>query len=138
LVLVVPAHDLCEVAGRLEIAQDERFATNSVRVRNRVTIAPLLEAVFRTRPVADWSEALAKVGVPCGPIHAIDRVFEDPQVRARGMVIEVPYAPAGKLMMVRSPIRMSVTPLESAQPPPTLGEHNIDVLWPAPGSRAVR
>ncbi len=142
-VIVAAANDvqfrkLCEVAGRPEIAQDERFATNSARVRNRVTIAPLLETVFRTRPVADWSEALAKVGVPCGPIHAIDRVFDDPQVKARGMVIEVPYAPAGKLMMVRSPIRMSVTPLESAQPPPTLGEHNIDVLRPAPGGRAVR
>ncbi|MBI3529970.1 MAG: CoA transferase [Betaproteobacteria bacterium] len=142
-VIVAAANDtqfrkLCEAAGRPEIAQDERFATNSARVSSRAIIAPLLEAIFRSRPVADWTEALAKVGVSCGPIHSIDRVFDDPQVRARGMVVEVPYAPAGKLKMTASPIRMSVTPLESVQPPPTLGEHNNDVLRPAPGGGAAR
>jgi crotonobetainyl-CoA:carnitine CoA-transferase CaiB-like acyl-CoA transferase len=132
-VIVAAANDaqfrkLCEVAGRPEIAQDGRFATNSARVRNRAIIAPLLEAIFRSRPVADWTEALGKVGVPCGPIHSIDRVFDDPQVRARGMVIEVPYAPAGKLKMTASPIRMSATPLDSARPPPLLGEHQQEIF----------
>ena len=122
---------LCETAGRPEIAQDERFATNPARVRNRAIIAPLLEAVFRSRPVADWTEALAKVGVPCGPIHSIDRVFEDPQVRARGMVVEVPYAPAGRLKMTASPIRMSATSLDSARPPPLLGEHQQEIFQPS-------
>ena len=132
-VIVAAANDaqfrkLCEAAGRPEIAQDERFATNPARVRNRAIIAPLLEAIFRSRPVADWTEALAKVGVPCGPIHSIDRVFEDPQVRARGMVVEVPYAPAGRLKMTASPIRMSATPLDSARPPPLLGEHQQEIF----------
>lgn len=127
-VIVAAANDaqfrkLCEAAGRPDIARDERFATNTARVRNRAIVAPLLEAVFRSRSAADWTEALARVGVSCGPILSIDRVFDDPQVRARGMVVEVPYAPAGTLKMTASPIRMSATPLECAKPPPLLGEH---------------
>jgi crotonobetainyl-CoA:carnitine CoA-transferase CaiB-like acyl-CoA transferase len=132
-VIVAAANDaqfrkLCEVAGRSEIAKDERFATNSARVRNRAVLTPLLEAIFRARPVADWSEALASVGVSCGPIHTIDKVFDDPQVKARGMVVEVPYAPAGSLKMTASPIRMSATPLDSAKPPPLLGEHQHEIF----------
>jgi crotonobetainyl-CoA:carnitine CoA-transferase CaiB-like acyl-CoA transferase len=132
-VIVAAANDaqfkkFCEAAGRPEIAQDERFATNSARVRHRAIVTPLLEAIFRSRTIADWTEALARVGVSCGPIHSIDRVFEDPQVRARGMVVEVPYAPAGTLKMTASPIRMSATPLDSARPPPLLGEHQQEIL----------
>jgi crotonobetainyl-CoA:carnitine CoA-transferase CaiB-like acyl-CoA transferase len=127
-IIVAAANDaqfrkLCEAAGRPDIVHDERFATNSARVRHRAIVAPLLEALFRARSVADWSEALARVGVSCGPIHSIDRVFDDPQVRARGMVVEVPYAPSGTLKMTASPIRMSATPLDPARPPPLLGEH---------------
>src|SRR5258706_1929881 len=133
-VIVAAANDaqfrkLCETAGRPEIAKDERFATNSARVRNRAVLAPLLEAIFRARPVADWSEVLANVGVSCGPIHTIDKLFDDPHVKARGMVVEVPYAPAGSLKMTASPIRMSATPLDSAKPPPLLGEHQKEVLF---------
>ena len=132
-VIVAAANDvqfrkLCEVAGRPEIASDERFATNSARVRNRVLVTPLLDAIFRARPVADWSGALARAGVSCGPILSIDKVFDDPQVRARGMVVEVPYAPAGTLKITGSPIRMSATPLDSAKPPPLLGEHQHEIF----------
>ena len=132
-VIVAAANDvqfrkLCEVAGRPEIAQDERFATNSERVRHRAVVSPLLEDLFRARSVADWTEALATAGVSCGPILTIDRVFDDPQVRARGMVVEVPYAPAGRLKMTASPIRMSATPIDSARPPPLLGEHQQEIF----------
>jgi crotonobetainyl-CoA:carnitine CoA-transferase CaiB-like acyl-CoA transferase len=132
-VIVAAANDaqfrkLCESAGRPEIAADERFATNSARVRNRAIITPLLEEIFRSRTVSDWSEALPKCGVSCGPIYSMDEVFDDAQVKARGMVVEVPYAPAGTLKMTASPIRMSATPLDSAKPPPLLGEHQQEVF----------
>jgi crotonobetainyl-CoA:carnitine CoA-transferase CaiB-like acyl-CoA transferase len=132
-VIVAAANDaqfrkLCEAAGRPEIAQDERFSTNSARVRNRSLVTPLLEAIFRARTVADWSVTLARVSVSCGPIHAVDKVFDDPQVKARGMVVEVPYVPSGTLKMTASPIRMSATPLDCARPPPLLGEHQHEIL----------
>jgi crotonobetainyl-CoA:carnitine CoA-transferase CaiB-like acyl-CoA transferase len=136
-VIVAAANDaqfkkLCEAARRPEIAKDERFATNSARVRNRAIVTPLLEAFFRSRSVADWTAALSDVGVSCGPIYSMDQVFDDLQVKARGMVVEVPYAPAGTLKMTASPIRMSATPVTHGIPPPLLGEHNREVLLPVP------
>ena len=132
-VIVAAANDvqfrkLCEAAVRPGLAQDERFATNSARVRNRAIVMPLLEEVFRSRSVADWTATLAKAGVSCGPIYSMDQVFDDPQVKARGMVVEVPYAPAGVLKMTANPVRMSGTPLTHSVPPPLLGEHNDQVL----------
>ena len=131
-VIVAAANDsqfrkLCEAAGRPEIARDERFATNSARVRNRALVTPLLEEIFHSRSVAYWGETLAAVGVSCGPIHTIDRVFDDPHVKARGSVVEVPYAPAGTLKLAASPIKMSATPVVHGVPP-LLGEHNREVL----------
>ena len=131
-VIVAAANDvqfrkLCEAAVRPGLAQDERFATNSARVRNRAIVMPLLEEVFRSRSVADWTATLAKAGVSCGPIYSMDQVFNDPQVKARGMVVEVPYAPAGVLKMTANPVRMSGTPLTHSVPPPLLGEHNDQV-----------
>ena len=66
----------------------------------------------------------------------MDQVFDDPQVNARGMVVEVPYAPAGTLKMTASPIRMSATPLSHGVPPPLLGEHNREVFPPVPDDPA--
>ena len=140
-VIVAAANDaqftkLCEAARRPAIAQDKRFATNSARVRNRAIVTPLLEAVFRSRSVADWTATLAKAGVPCGPIYSMDQIYDDPQVKARGMVVEVPYAPAGTLKMTVSPIRMSATPPAHGIPPPLLGEHNREVFPPVPDDPA--
>jgi formyl-CoA transferase len=132
-VIVAAANDaqfrkLCEAAGRPELARDERFSTNSARVRNRLALAPLLDAMFAQRPLAFWTTELPRIGVSCGPIYSIDKVFEDPQVRARDMVVEVPYGPAGTLKMLRSPIRMSVSSTTSDMPPPLLGEHDVPIL----------
>jgi formyl-CoA transferase len=132
-VIVAAANDsqfakLCDVAGRPELRGDPRFATNSARIRNRSAITPVLEEIFRRRSVADWTKTLAASGVPCGPIYTIDQVFEDPQVKARGMKFEMPYAPAGKLAMTASPIRLSATPPAYPLPPPLLGEHTAQVL----------
>ena len=118
----------CEVAGRPDLARDVRFAGNPARVSNRAILTPILEAIFRERSTADWTDALSQAGVPCGPVLSIDQAFEHPQVKARGMVVEVPYAPAGKLKMTANPIRMSATPLDCAKPPPMLGEHQQEIF----------
>jgi crotonobetainyl-CoA:carnitine CoA-transferase CaiB-like acyl-CoA transferase len=78
---------LCAVLG-LDLADEPRFATNSARVTHRATLIPLLEAAINTWAKADLYEALERAGVPAGPINAIDEVFADPQVQARGMRIE--------------------------------------------------
>jgi len=77
---------LCTMLG-LALGDDPRFATNPARVTNRAALIPLLDAAIRTWAKADLYEALEAAGVPAGPINAVDEVFADPQVLARGMQI---------------------------------------------------
>ena len=118
----------CAAAGKPEWARDPRFAKNADRVRERALLAPMIEAVMRTRTQRDWLDALEQVGVPCGPINTIDQVFEDPQVRAREMQVDLPHALGGSVPQVASPLRYSATPVSYDRPPPLLGEHTAAVL----------
>jgi crotonobetainyl-CoA:carnitine CoA-transferase CaiB-like acyl-CoA transferase len=118
----------CDVAGVPEWAADPRFATNAARVRQRETIVPLIDAVMRTRTQSAWLAQLEAAGIPCGPINAIDQVFDDPHVKARGMRIDPPHPQAASVPGVRAPLRFSGSPLSYAAPPPLLGEHSRGVL----------
>jgi crotonobetainyl-CoA:carnitine CoA-transferase CaiB-like acyl-CoA transferase len=118
----------CEVADCRHLVQDGRFATNGKRVENRAALAPLLQEIFSRRTTREWVEALEAAGVPNGPINNLKQVFEEPQVIARGMKIEVEHASAGKVPLMASPMRFSETPLEFKLPPPTLGQHTGEVL----------
>jgi crotonobetainyl-CoA:carnitine CoA-transferase CaiB-like acyl-CoA transferase len=75
-------------------------------------------------------EGLASLGVPCGAVNALDRVFEDPQVKARGMRVDVPHprAASGTVPLIANPIRMTATPPAYGTAPPTLGQHTDVVL----------
>jgi crotonobetainyl-CoA:carnitine CoA-transferase CaiB-like acyl-CoA transferase len=118
------------VLGRPELAQDERFRTNSDRVKNRDVLVPLLtDLLLRTTRDALLA-ALAPAGVPAGPINTVADVFADPQVVARKMRVDLP-APAargGAVPTVRSPILLDGEPLVAERPSPRLGEHTDDVL----------
>lgn len=118
----------CAAAGCAELAADPRFATNGKRVENRDELARLLGAIFARRTKKEWVELLDAAGVPNGPINDIAQVFDEPQVRARGVRIELEHPVAGKLPMVASPMRFSGTPLEHKRPPPLLGEHTEEIL----------
>ena len=118
----------CEVAGCQELARDPRFSTNSKRVENREAITRLLAEIFAKRTTKEWCDALEAAGVPNGPINNLKQVFEDPQVAARGMKIEVEHALAGRVPLIASPMKFSGTPLEHRAPPPTLGQHTEEVL----------
>lgn len=117
-----------EVGGRPELADDERFATNPERVRHRELLVPIVADMVRTRSKREWIEALEAAGVPCGPINDLGEVFDDAQVQARGLRVEVPHPSGATTPLVRNPIRMSVTPPEVRSAPPTLGEHTEAVL----------
>jgi crotonobetainyl-CoA:carnitine CoA-transferase CaiB-like acyl-CoA transferase len=119
---------LCDALEQPLLARDARFATNEGRVRNRDLVIAALERVLRDKPVSYWTEKLAAAGVPCGPINDISAVFADPQVRHRGMRVEMRHPVAGALALVGSPLRLSQTPVEYRLPPPLLGEHTDEVL----------
>ncbi len=119
---------LCEAVGRPELATDPLFRTNILRVENRDRLTEIFDAIFRKEPVAYWLERLDAFSVPSGPINSIEQVFEDPQVRFRGMAAPVPHPLAPDLKLIRNPLNFSATPITGYAPPPMLGEHTREVL----------
>ncbi len=119
---------LCEVIGEPQLASDPRYATNNARVAHREELVPYLQQRLRTRPAAQWLAALEKAVVPANPVNRIDQVFDDPQVQARGLRIELPHAGGGSVPMVRNPLKFSATPLHYGQAAPVLGQHTREVL----------
>jgi crotonobetainyl-CoA:carnitine CoA-transferase CaiB-like acyl-CoA transferase len=128
----------CDAAGCPELAVDPRFASNGKRVENRKELTRLLGEIFQKRTKKEWVELLDAAGVPNGPINDIAQVFAEPQVRARGVKIELEHAAAGKLPMVASPMRFSGTPLEHKLAPPLLGQHTDEVLQEVLGIGAAQ
>ncbi len=119
---------MADVLGRPEWATDERFATNTNRVRNRADLVPMINAVTRTAGKVEWCRRLQAVGVPCGPINTVDQVFADPQVLHRQMKVEIDHPTAGKLNLTGVPYKLSRTPAAITRHPPLLGEHTEAVL----------
>ena len=121
---------LCDFAGVAELARDEKFKTNESRVRNRDALIEKLEAVVSRHPSTHWLEGLVKVNVSCGPINTLEQVFNDPQVKARGMELEMAHPAMGKnpARLIASPIKMSGTEPDYRHAPPTLGQHTEEVL----------
>ena len=117
-----------EAGGRPELGQDPRFATNPLRVKNRDLLVPVLAERVWEKTRDEWIALLEGCGVPCGPINDIGEVFANEQVVAREVAIELPHPKAGKVKLVRSPIRMSATPATSDKAPPLLGQHTEEVL----------
>ncbi|MBC3412248.1 CoA transferase [Pseudomonas sp. SWRI51] len=117
-----------EVAGQPQWADDPRFATNKQRVANRAELIPLIRQATVFKTTAEWVAALELAGVPCGPINDLAQMFQDPQVLARGLAVNLPHPLAGSVPQVASPIRLSETPVEYRHAPPLLGEHTEAVL----------
>jgi crotonobetainyl-CoA:carnitine CoA-transferase CaiB-like acyl-CoA transferase len=118
----------CEVAHCTYLAEDPRFSTNGERVKHREEITALLNEIFLTKTTRDWGKLLDGAGVANGPINTIAEVFQEPQVLARGMKIELPHAVAGKVPLVGSPMKFSGTPIKHEIPPPSLGQHTDAIL----------
>jgi crotonobetainyl-CoA:carnitine CoA-transferase CaiB-like acyl-CoA transferase len=119
---------LCEVLGRPELARDPRYATNDARVRNRVELAQTLQGELDHGTVATWVERMVAAGIPAGPINDIAQVFQDPQVIARGLRLEMEHPEAGTLPLLANPMKLSATPPSYPLPPPMLGQHTDAVL----------
>lgn len=122
-------HDFCAVAGRPEIAADERFHTNKQRVLHRDLLIPLLQDIFRTRTIDDWCRTLEEKNVPCGPVNTLDRVFSDPHVKAREMTTEMRHPLSDKpVRLLSNPVKFSKTPVSYRLPPPLLGADTENIL----------
>jgi crotonobetainyl-CoA:carnitine CoA-transferase CaiB-like acyl-CoA transferase len=119
----------CAFAEMPQLAEEQKFATNTSRVRNRDSLIPLIEGAIARHPMRYWIEGLEKVNVPASPINTVAQAFADPQVEHRGMVKEIGHPLSEKpLRMTANPIRMSQTPVEYRHAPPTLGQDTEEVL----------
>lgn len=118
----------CAEAGAPELAGDARYATNKARVANRASLIAALKRLTIERTTADWVAALEAQAVPCGPINTLAEVFADPQVRARGLQVNMAHPQAGSVPLVANPMRLSATPVQYRSPPPALGEHTDHIL----------
>jgi crotonobetainyl-CoA:carnitine CoA-transferase CaiB-like acyl-CoA transferase len=114
--------------GQPALADDPRFATNPERVRNRAVLVPLLATMVAQQSKKAWIDALEKAGVPCGPINDLAEVFDNEQVKARGLRVDLPHPSGGQVKLVGNPIKMSATPPSVNTPPPMLGQHTDEVL----------
>jgi formyl-CoA transferase len=118
----------CDVAQCQHLAKEPKFSTNGERVNNRAEITQLLGDIFIQKNTKEWVQLLDDAGVANGPINSIAEVFEEPQVKARGMQIELSHATSGKVTLVGSPMKFSATPIQYEIPPPALGQHTQEIL----------
>lgn len=120
----------CEAAEAKELLDDVRFATAVERVRNRDVVTERLNEITQAHNTDWWIGRLEAAKVGCGRINQLEDVFDDPQVKARDMVVEMAHpATGGKpAKLIASPLKLSETPVSYRRPPPMLGEHTDEVL----------
>ena len=115
-----------EVEGQKELAIDPRFATQSDRMANREALDQVLSDAFGTKSRDEWVTLCEKWNVPGGPVNNIAEALADPQVRLRDMVVEIDHPAAGNYSTAGNPIKTGAP--DVFESPPTLGQHNADIL----------
>jgi crotonobetainyl-CoA:carnitine CoA-transferase CaiB-like acyl-CoA transferase len=119
---------MCVALGRPEIASDPRYIKNADRVRNMPELMALIADIFAQWSRADLVDALEKVGVPCGPINSIAEVFDQEQVKHRGMRMDLPHPRSGTVPSVANPIKFQNMQTHYDRAPPLLGQHSDEIL----------
>ena len=117
-----------EAIDKEQWLQMEEFKDAKSRLKNRDHLNQLIEEVTITKTSNEWVEMLEKVGVPCGPINTIDKVFDDPQVKHLGIAQEIETIPFGDTKLVGQPFNLSRSSSSMKRRPPEKGEHNEDVF----------
>ena len=119
---------LCRAIGQEELIEDQRFKEPGDRKAREGELADLLEETFRGESTAYWLEAFEKVGMVAGPINDISQVYEDPQVIAREMKVDLEDPDLGTLHNIGIPVKLSATPGRIRRRAPMLGEHSWEIL----------
>ena len=128
-------HRICEVLGHPEWREMPEFLTDGMRIKNRADLAARIEAITATKPRAHWLELFDANNIPCGPINDYSQVFQDPQVLARELVVDVEHPTLGAIRALGSPIKLSATPPDVRRRAPLLGEHTEEVMTEAATGR---
>jgi crotonobetainyl-CoA:carnitine CoA-transferase CaiB-like acyl-CoA transferase len=116
------------VLGRPELAEMEEFIHNEQRLKNNDKLITICEELLSKKTKVEWKERLDAAGVPNGPINTIAEMFEDPQIKAREMIVEMEHPLIDKLQLTGSPLKLSQTPVAMRRHPPLFGEHTATLL----------
>ena len=119
---------LAEALGHPEWADAPELCADAVRIRHREDLAGRIESITLTQPRSHWLALFDANSIPCGPINDYAQVFQDPQVIAREMVVDIEHPTLGAMRTLGSPIKMSATPPDVRRPAPLLGAHTKEVL----------
>lgn len=117
----------CDAVG-LTVTNDPRFATNSMRVKNREILNQILHELFKQKNAHEWIDLLQAARVPCGLVNSISQVVNHPQTQHRQMIVEMEHPKAGKIKVLGNPIKLSRTPPQYKLHPPLLGQHSEEIL----------
>jgi crotonobetainyl-CoA:carnitine CoA-transferase CaiB-like acyl-CoA transferase len=110
----------CELAGRPEVARDERFVSNAARIGHREALIPMLSGWMLERTTQQWMDLLEPNAVPCAPILTLPGVFKHPQVVARGLQQTMDGGNGQPMPLVANPMRFDGQRAQADQPPPGL------------------
>jgi CoA:oxalate CoA-transferase len=99
-----------------------------LRVKNRARLNAAVEAVLVQHPAAHWITLINEAGIPCGPVHSLAGVFDDPQIQSQQMAIDVAHPGHGMVRMLGFPVKLANAPCQVRHPAPDLGQHTAEVL----------
>lgn len=119
---------LCRLIERTDLLEDQRFISNLERTQHVQELKVILDGVFKTRSIKEWLEQLEAAGIPCAPINTVEQIVNDPQIKAREMIVELAHPVAGLMKMPGLPIKFSATPGAIETPAPLLGQHTEELL----------
>lgn len=130
---LAPADDaffgrLADALGEPGLKSDPLYATQAARVANRARVNAIVGGKLAGNTTAFWVDTLNAAGVPCGPVHSVEAVFQDPQLLAQDMLLHVPHPGHGTVRMLGFPMKLSGTPCRVRRPAPRLGEHGDEIL----------
>ncbi len=117
----------CDAVDKPSWKIDPNFASNAARVKNRKMVVDELSKLFVERDAAEWMALCDDIGLPTAPINNLAQVFNNPQVAARGMKVELETSSGEIIQMVGSPLHIPTSPVQVKLPPPILGEHTNQI-----------
>ena len=119
---------MCRAIGQEALIDDPRFKLPGDRKAREGELAALLEDTFTTDTTGNWLKMLEEAGVVAGPIYNMDQVYNDPQVLARKMLVDLEDPDLGTIHNIGIPVKLSATPGQIRTRAPMLGEHSAEVL----------
>ena len=122
---------MCEAIGRADLLENALYADNAGRLTHQRQLEQDLEQTFVERTTSEWMSILNDAGVPCGPIYDVGQVWEDEQIAAREMRVDLPHPTAGTVGNIGLAAKLRGTPGSIRTAAPLLGQHTREVLGEA-------